>query len=263
MLRDMLRRERRARLELELELRATTAIVRAGESGAWRADVERAHQRIEDHHISVARVLLSGLAHDLHAPLTALVANLGLLEDGALRASSASADVVYDARVACELLLGVAESLRVYAASPDAPGWLSVRPVVEVAARLAARHFVQRGVALHPFVEGGPKVWGTVHAVGLVTHGLLVSAADAAPRGSRVWLSTTSREDHVVVRVEDEGPSIPAEARAALFESNAHRRGTGLALARAVARGLGGDVRIADSERGNGAAVELWLVRRK
>jgi signal transduction histidine kinase len=71
----------------------------------------------------------------------------------------------------------------------------------------------------------------------------------------------------VGVRVEDNGPGVPPELRARLFdeffrvsagESAAHGTGLGLAIARKIAHLLGGDVTFQPAEP-HGAVFTFWL----
>jgi two-component system sensor histidine kinase GlrK len=105
---------------------------------------------------------------------------------------------------------------------------------------------------------------------------LVRNAVSVAPAGTRVLVTREvlaqgpdgTRGPWGRVRVRDEGPGVPAEARAHLFEPFATHRvpgrpgrvgtGLGLALAREVARAHGGDVQLAD-EPGPGATFDLWL----
>ncbi|HEV8579619.1 MAG TPA: HAMP domain-containing sensor histidine kinase [Thermoanaerobaculia bacterium] len=80
-------------------------------------------------------------------------------------------------------------------------------------------------------------------------------------------LSTSLRGRHAVVRLHDHGPGIDRRERRRIFRpfhrpaaqaaGSAPGVGLGLALSRRLARGMGGDLRLAASE--NGASFELWL----
>lgn len=93
---------------------------------------------------------------------------------------------------------------------------------------------------------------------------LLENALRYSPRGSDVVISTAVVGEHVVVRVVDEGPGVPAAERERIFEPfhqlavSDGRRGTGLGLA--IARGFteanGGRV-WAESTRGEGASFAV------
>jgi len=90
----------------------------------------------------------------------------------------------------------------------------------------------------------------------------IVNLVDNALKyGSKVRLSATRTDDDLVIAVEDNGPGIPPERRQEAFKPfrrlDADGRnletggvGLGLAIARDIARGHGGDVKLGDSDLG-------------
>jgi two-component system CitB family sensor kinase len=99
-----------------------------------------------------------------------------------------------------------------------------------------------------------------------VTGNLVDNAIEACSLGGRVTLSI--RDDLepgvVVVRVDDDGPGVPPERRASIFEPDVSgkapepgkaRRGIGLTIVQRVADRLGGSVRVEDSPAGGARFV--------
>lgn len=84
--------------------------------------------------------------------------------------------------------------------------------------------------------------------------------------GSRVEISAgiAKSGSNVVIRIDDDGPGLPAEAREIVFnvgerwDSQESGSGLGLAIARDLARLYGGDVTLAESPLG-GLRVELVM----
>ena len=80
-------------------------------------------------------------------------------------------------------------------------------------------------------------------------------------------VSAVARDGAIVVTVADDGPGVEPETRAVLFEPgvrsagvNGHRgAGLGLALARRLAKAIGGDVTLAPQAPGAGAQFEVRL----
>jgi K+-sensing histidine kinase KdpD len=86
--------------------------------------------------------------------------------------------------------------------------------------------------------------------VGEVLAGLIHNATKYAPADTRIGVRIERRADHAIVRVSDEGPGVPPQERARIFEpysrgaAHADVAGTGIGLfaARRVIEALGGDI---------------------
>ena len=94
---------------------------------------------------------------------------------------------------------------------------------------------------------------------------LVDNALDAlGGRGGRIDVRVAAQDDEVVLRVRDDGPGIPADALAHVFEAgwstkpetSARPRGLGLALVSATATRLGGTV---DAANDGGAVITVRL----
>ena len=93
---------------------------------------------------------------------------------------------------------------------------------------------------------------------------------NAQRHSGRIWLTVTPLTDNVTVLVDDDGPGIPPNERENVFRPffrlDSARSpategvGLGLTIARDVARGHGGDLRLEDSPR-RGLRVRLVLPR--
>ena len=91
---------------------------------------------------------------------------------------------------------------------------------------------------------------------------------NAVHHGAQVAISAVRRDDVVSVAIEDDGPGIPEEQREEVFKPffrlddarnpRTGGAGLGLAIARDVARGHGGDIRMSSASLG-GLRAELRL----
>jgi signal transduction histidine kinase len=92
---------------------------------------------------------------------------------------------------------------------------------------------------------------------------LLLNAADATGGAGRVRVEARAGGDAVVIAVADDGPGVPEEARARLFEpffstkETGKGTGLGLSISLAIVERWGGTIRLAPSERGARFEVRL------
>jgi two-component system, OmpR family, sensor histidine kinase ChvG len=192
------------------------------------------------------------VAHEFKSPLTSIRGAAELLRDGAVD------DVAARERFLGNILLDVErldrhvskllELSRIEAGAADTARQLvSLRALVEGSARRAES-------ATTPIeVRWGARaalVSARVMDLETALGNLLENAVRFAPEGSAVVVVVRDGPARSVeIAVEDEGPGVPEEDRARIFErfftTDADRRGTGLGLAisRAVAEAHGGSVR--------------------
>ncbi len=195
--------------------------------------LERSAARI-DRLIAAERQFASDASHQLRTPLTALSMRLEEImqaEDQQTvreEAGSALAQVERLATVVEHLLEGVRDNnLR---SGPVPLDEIVLQQVVEWEPAFAAKHRVvkatgTRGLVALATPNGLSQVLATLLENSLI-HG-----------GGTVTVSTRSTGISLVVEVSDEGPGVPPELGARIFErSVSGRRGTGLGLA--VAREL-------------------------
>lgn len=214
------------------------------------------------------RQAVADIAHELRTPLAVIQARLDALEDGVyplnteqVRMLSIQAQVltrlVDDLRT---LTLLEAGQLPLYRAQTDLAA-LGAQVVHDLTDRAAAR-----GVALtltcHP-----AQAWADPHRVRQILANLVENAVRHA-RG-HVQVSVEPLGDAVVLRVDDDGPGIPAESRDAVFtrftrlddsrQRDTGGSGLGLAIVHALAAAHGGRARADESEFLGGASFIVQL----
>ncbi len=101
-----------------------------------------------------------------------------------------------------------------------------------------------------------------------VFENLLDNAVSFTPNGKRIVVATASEEKHAVVRIRDEGPGIPDENLARIFDrfftyrpdeqKRQRHTGLGLSIVKAIVEGYGGSASAANQE-GGGAVFEVRL----
>ncbi len=119
---------------------------------------------------------------------------------------------------------------------------------------------VERGIRLRfDSTEPGPAIIaGEGARLERVFENLIVNALSFSPDDAVVAISLAREQDEVVVRVEDEGPGVPEEAREAIFrrfhsirpssEDFGQHSGLGLAIARTIVEAHQGRIHVESRE---------------
>jgi signal transduction histidine kinase len=240
------------------------AVLREREEREARTAAERAAARALQ--LEAIGRLASGVAHDTRNALTVLGA--GLAELAGRPAAPPDAELLSDMQRALD---GASDTMRQLLAlggqEPAAPQPVEVAALVERFARAVRR--VVPGVVT---VRLGQLASGSIRvAEPLLEQALLnlcLNARDAMPSGGVILLAVELREERgrreLAIEVADDGPGLPLEVLARLFEpgvtTKAPGKGTGLGLSRVLAftREAGGRVEV-DSKPGRGTSFKLVL----
>lgn len=210
-------------------------------------------------------------AHEIHNPMTTVLANLDYLEttvaqvDGDRVSSDELSEVVREARIGVQRMRGVlAWFIDLHDDASHKLGPYDVDREIKDTVALAARTFSGR-VEIH--VDLGEA--GVVDAYGKqltqVFANLIVNAAQAVESG-QVRVETRGDADTVFVRVTDDGPGIPPALAERIFERGFTTKpkggsGLGLFISRAIVERHGGSIRV-DTEPGKpGARFTVELPR--
>ncbi|MCE9573213.1 MAG: HAMP domain-containing histidine kinase, partial [Deltaproteobacteria bacterium] len=147
-----------------------------------------------------------------------------------------------------------------------------VREPVDVTGLIDDAVAVCRPVARHREVnlraDAAPGLVAVLDArlVRRVLGNLLDNAVRYVPAGGGIEVGARRDGDHLVLRVANDGPTIPPDARVSLFDKYARagasasgsNRGLGLYLCRLVAEAHGGAIALAD-RAGGGVAFEVRI----
>lgn len=210
-------------------------------------DLTRAFDRMQDRltrFVADRTRILAAVSHDLRSPLTAMRFDAELVEDEQTRESLIAS--IDEMQAMAEVTLDFAEGLAGREASElvDLPDWLET---------LA-------GDKATPFVlTGGPPMTVRIRPLALrrAVRNLVENASRYAGSASVGWHRAG---DDLVIEITDHGPGIPEEELDEVFapfhrleasrslETGGH--GLGLAIARAIVRGHGGDIRLENRAEG-------------
>ncbi|HVY38566.1 MAG TPA: ATP-binding protein [Polyangia bacterium] len=226
--------------------------------------------------------LVATVAHELRTPLTSLRMALHLCTDGAVGPlTDKQGDLIFAARDDCERLQVIVDEL--LNLSRIESGQIQLRrrrlsPDTLVSPALDAHKSAadQAGVVLAAELAPGlPDVFVDPDRLQLVFSNLLNNALRVAPRDSRVTIrarvdAEPAARDHAIAsptelrfEVADEGPGIPKEYQAGLFEkffrvpgSPEGGSGLGLFIARGLVQAHGGRMGV---DTGAGRGTTFWF----
>ena len=117
--------------------------------------------------------------------------------------------------------------------------------------------------------RGSAVVFGDGSRLTRVVENLIDNAISFSPPGGLVQVAAMRDGDNVLLRVEDDGPGVPPEARAFIFnrfhsvrpegEAFGRHSGLGLAIAKAIVEGHNGTIEVTD--RDNAPSGARFLIR--
>jgi signal transduction histidine kinase len=221
------------------------------------------------HQETLRRNLMADIAHELRTPLSVMRGDLEALLDGVYQPSPEALASLHDETL---LLSRLVDDLRALALA-EAGQLRLERETIDLGELLAAviasfdLQAQSQGQSLEvdlppdlPLVEADPQRVRQVVA-NLVSNAL----RHAARPGSQVRVSAVQEPGQVEVSVTDDGPGIPPDDLAHLFDrfwqgdgGRAEGSGLGLAIARELVRAHGGQI-WADSAQGQGTVFRFTL----
>lgn len=248
-------------------LAALAAIAAVG--GLLRASMELAERRGR---------FVSAVTHELRTPLTTFRLYSEMLADNLVRDESARAEYLGTLKREARRLSGIVENVLEYARlgerrRPGVPGALAVSEVVSRVAGVLRERAERGGMEL--VVREGASPRARVLADEATIERILLNLVDNAckyaggAKDRRLLLDVREHGAMVAFTLRDFGPGVPMRDRTRIFDAF-HRSvrdangpcdglGLGLALARGLARELGGDLTYATPDVGGGAEFTLTL----
>ncbi len=252
----------------------TASIIDLSERRQAQETIERQRDALrQGEKLTAMGSLLAGVAHELNNPLAIVMGRASLLEEKTAGTPLAEdAGRIREAAERCGRI--VRTFLNMARSKPSARAPVAVNELIHAAAELLQYGLRSHGIELR--LELGtalPTVMADADQIGQILLNLIVNGQQAlGPVGAPRWLRIGSglepprsgREPRVWVRVQDNGPGVPAALRDAIFEpfftTKPEGLGTGLGLAvsRGIAREHGGELRVEDAPEG-GACFRLSL----
>jgi signal transduction histidine kinase len=223
-------------------------------------DARAAHARIAQEESARTRLFVN-LSHDFRTPLAVISAHAQHLATQNAHPVEAARRIDSQARSLADLVAQLLELARLEAGrtpvNASAIGLLRL-------ARAVATDLAPVGSAITVHAESGLGAWADERQVRRILQNLVANAVRQLQQGAtRVTVEITRENTRARIDVSDDGPGVPAERRATIFERFASfdsdgstAAGIGLPLARELARLNGGDVTLLE---GPGAIFRLTL----
>lgn len=233
------------------------------------------YHRMQDELAQAARLeavgrMVSGVAHELNNPLTAIIAfSQDLMATAVSEEDREAVTTINQQAERCRVIVS---DLLVFARSRREerrriyPADLVGR-VTRVFDREATARQIELDVAIAPDL---PSIEVDVTGIEQVLTNLLTNALQVSPAGDTVGLGVFARDSRVVFQVDDAGPGIDPEIMPRLFEPffttkpEGHGTGLGLSVSHAIVDQHGGTI-TAENRLTGGArfSVELPIVDRR
>jgi NtrC-family two-component system sensor histidine kinase KinB len=214
--------------------------------------------------------LVATVAHELRTPLTSIAMAVHLcVEQVAGPLNAKQADLLFAAKEDCDRLQKLVEELLDMSRVQEGTMPLRKRPlapeeIIRHALRAGETEAAAANVTLRSQVlPGSGEVDVDPERLQIVMSNLLSNAIHHSPPGGTVVARASSVEQGIEFEVLDEGPGIPADARASVFDryyqapgGHAGARGLGLAIAKEIIEQHGGAIGV-DGAAGGGA--RFWF----
>ncbi|MCE9595296.1 MAG: PAS domain S-box protein [Planctomycetes bacterium] len=212
--------------------------------------------------LSSLGLLTAGVAHEINNPLEGIGNYLTLLERDALEPEQ-RARYLANVRHGFGRIRDIARDLLRFARPSDSSERVDLVAAVERALELVKLSDRLRGVEVALDARERPlRVVGDAGRLEQVVVNLLINAATASGPNGHAWITVRRSEDsRVELCVEDDGPGIPTEELARIFDpfvSSTGGTGLGLAVSYGIVSAHGGEL-VASNRAERGACFTLRL----
>ncbi len=222
-------------------------------------------QLAEREKLAVVGTLAAGILHEVRNPVNAILNAARVLADGKTDVATANrlVSVITDG---AERIHGITNVLESHARPAEAGGFNPSDPREGLDATVRLLEHRTEGVTVHREYTTDVRAAAPPGPLNQVFLNLLDNALRAGARN--LWLRVSEQDDHLLIRVGDDGPGIPPGVAQRIFDPFFTTReagagmGLGLYLSRRIVEAHGGTIWVED-RAGGGAefVVELPAVR--
>jgi signal transduction histidine kinase len=217
--------------------------------------------------LAVVGTLAAGILHEVRNPVNAILNAARVLANGKTEPAM-SEKLIAVIGDAAERIQGITMALETHARPAEGGGFTpcDVRAGLDATMRLLEHRM--EGVTVHREYTTEARAAAPPGPLNQVFLNILDNALRAGARN--LWLRVAERDQHLVVRLADDGPGVPPHIAQRIFDPFFTTRdagsgvGLGLFLSRSIVEGHGGALWLEDREGGGAEfVVELAAVHRK
>lgn len=234
-----------------------------------RAEEERdaLRSRLEEsRRIEAIGRLVSGVAHEINNPLTAILTFCEQLRTEARSPADAAAlEAIYAQALRSR---AVVRDLLAFAKPPRGRPLTALRlaPLIDAVVRSMRHHLTSLGVEYEVVLdEGDAWITGDAAAIEQLVTNVLLNAAEATAERGPLRVRTSATAERATIVIEDSGPGISAEAMPKLFEPFFTTKpvgegvGLGLFVALGIARQHEGTIRACNRPASEGGGARFTI----
>jgi signal transduction histidine kinase len=229
------------------------------------ASIESARQElVRREQITAIGRLAASVAHDLRNPLSAIVGGTEMLTEFELPPAETKKTVLHMHQAAKRMQGLLSELGQVARTKPGSKTACSLGDIVRAAVDAQDAKAIEQEVTIQENVPADLSVIGELSRLERVFVNLIANALEVMPNGGEIRITAGRDGDRAWVDVQDNGPGIPEEIRARMFQpfTTAGKKnglGLGLALARQTLVDHQGDLELLPSEKGARFRLSLPL----
>lgn len=227
------------------------------------ADAQR--ERVQRERLAALGELAAVVAHEVRNPLGAIFNALSVLTRLVPAEGDAPGMLAIVREESGRLNQIVSDLLDFARPHAPTPKPEPIAPLVESAVESVRMRFPRARIEV--FEDGGPVVaWADARMLRQALVNLVVNAVHASPEGEPIVVRVIGGAS-VRIEVEDQGPGVPAELAARVFEpfftTRASGSGLGLSVVQRVAEAHGGRVELASPETGGAVFTLTFAAERE